>query len=168
MSAAVPILGHMRHRQPDSDIGHGRSTVYNLHVHLVFVTKYRRPVFSNEMLASCEQLMRGVCNNLDAERREFNGQTDHVDLLVRYPPSVALSAVANRLKGVSSRRLRQQYPTPSENTCGANTSGHRPTSPPRAQAHHCRSSSNTSNDRTGPTRTVRSAGRQTESAPSRP
>jgi putative transposase len=52
-----------------------------------------------------------VCNNLDAERREFNGQTDHVHQLMHYPPSVALLAVANRLKGVSSRRLRQQYPT---------------------------------------------------------
>jgi putative transposase len=158
----------MPHRQPDSDIRHGRSTVYNLHVHPVFVTKYRRPVFSNEMLASCEQLMRGVCNNLDAERREFNGQTDHVHQLMRYPPSVALSAVANPLKGVSSRRLRQQYPTHIRKYLRANTSGHRPTSPPRAQAHHCRLSSNTSNNRTGPTRTARSAGRQTESAPSRP
>jgi putative transposase len=101
----------MPHRQPDSDIRHGRSTVYNLHVHLVFVTKYRRPVFSNEKLASRPQLIRGVWLNLHAERRESNGQTDHVHLLVHYPPSVALSTVANPLKGVSSRRLPQQYPT---------------------------------------------------------
>ena len=107
----VPILGHMAHRQPDSDIPHGRSTLDTLHVQPVFVTTYRRPVFSNEMLASRAQLMRGVWLNLDAERREFNGKTDHVHLLVHYPPSVALSAVANPLKGVSSRRLRQQYPT---------------------------------------------------------
>ena len=60
----VPILGHMAHRQPDSDIPHGRSTLDTLHVHPVFVTTYRRPVFSNEMLASRAQLMRGVWLNL--------------------------------------------------------------------------------------------------------
>jgi putative transposase len=54
--------------------------------------------------------MRQVCAEIDTELREFNGQTDHVHLLVYYPPSLALSVLVNRLKGVSSRRLRQQYP----------------------------------------------------------
>ena len=63
------------------------------------------------MLAFCEHLMRSVCADLDAELREFNGETDHVHLLAHYPPSLALSVLVNRLKGVSSRRLRQQYPT---------------------------------------------------------
>ena len=43
-------------------------------------------------------------------RREFNGETDHVHLLVYHPPSLALPVLVNRLKDVSSRRLRQQYP----------------------------------------------------------
>lgn len=63
------------------------------------------------MLTFCEHLMRSVCADLDAELREFNGETDHVHLLAHYPPSLALSVLVNRLKGVSSRRLRQQYPT---------------------------------------------------------
>lgn len=54
--------------------------------------------------------MREICAGMGAELREFNGETDHVHLLVCYPPSVALSLLVNRLKGVSSRRLRQQYP----------------------------------------------------------
>jgi putative transposase len=95
---------------PDLHTRRGRSAVYTLHTHLVFVTKYRRPAFTDEMLASCEHLMRHVCAGVGAELREFNGETDHVHLLVHYPPSVALSVLVNRLKGVSSRRLRQQYP----------------------------------------------------------
>lgn len=63
------------------------------------------------MLTFCEHLMHSVCADLDAELREFNGETDHVHLLAHYPPSLALSVLVNRLKGVSSRRLRQQYPT---------------------------------------------------------
>ena len=43
--------------------------------------------------------------------KEVNGKDDHVHLLVEYPPTVQLSRLVNSLKGVSSRRLRQQdYP----------------------------------------------------------
>jgi putative transposase len=54
--------------------------------------------------------MREVCAGVVDELREFNGETDHVDVLIHYPPSLALSVLVNRLKGVSSRRLRQPYP----------------------------------------------------------
>jgi len=52
-----------------------------------------------------------VCADLNAELREFNGETDHVHLLAHYPPGLAPSVLVNQLKGVSARRLRQQYPT---------------------------------------------------------
>ena len=45
-----------------------------------------------------------------AELTEFNGESDHVHLLVNFPPKVALSALVNSLKGVSSRLLRKQFP----------------------------------------------------------
>lgn len=87
-----------------------RRAVYTLHAHPVFVTTYRRPVFTDPMLTCCERLMRQLCADIDADLAEFNGETDHVHLLVHYPPSLALSVLVNRLTGVSSRRLRQQYP----------------------------------------------------------
>lgn len=80
-----------------------------LHVHLVFVTKYRRGVLDGEMLACCERVMRKVCEDFEADLREFNGEADHVHLLVHYPPKVAVSALVNSLKGVSARRLRSEY-----------------------------------------------------------
>jgi putative transposase len=49
-----------------------------LHAYLVFVTKYRRAVFTDAMLTYCETTMRGVCDDLGAELVEFNGETDHV------------------------------------------------------------------------------------------
>ncbi len=96
--------------EPELDLQRGGSAVYTLHAHLVFVTKFRRPVFTDSMLTFCEHLMREICAGGGAELREFNGQTDHVHLLVHYPPSLPISLLVNRLKGVSSRRLRQQYP----------------------------------------------------------
>ncbi|GAA3642186.1 transposase IS200 family protein [Lentzea atacamensis] len=89
--------------KPDPDIRRGRSVIYNPHVHLVLVTKYRRGAFTDQILRRCEEIMRDVCVGLGAELREFNGETDHV----HHPPSLALSTLVNSLKGVSSRRLRQ-------------------------------------------------------------
>ena len=39
---------------------------------------------------------------------EFNGEDDHVHLLVNYPPKVSVLALVNNLKGVSSRMIRQK------------------------------------------------------------
>ena len=54
--------------------------------------------------------MRDVCADFRAELAEFNGEPEHVHLLVNFPPTVAISRLVNSLKGVSSRRLRQEFP----------------------------------------------------------
>lgn len=80
-----------------------------MHVHLVFVTKYRRGVFTDEMLTLCEQVMRDVCADFESELAEFNGEAAHVHLLVNFPPKVAVSKLVNSLKGVSARKLRYEF-----------------------------------------------------------
>ena len=55
--------------------------------------------------------MRKVCEDFGAELRDFNGETDHVHLLARYPPRIALSRFVGSLKGDSARRLHQDFPT---------------------------------------------------------
>ncbi|MBR7674585.1 IS200/IS605 family transposase [Streptomyces daliensis] len=94
--------------EPDPGVRRGRHVVHRLHAHLVFVTRHRGTVFNDEMLTRCEEIMRKVCDDFEADLTEFNGGEDHVHLLVHYPPKVALSNLVNSLKGVSSRRLRQE------------------------------------------------------------
>ncbi|BCI84627.1 IS200/IS605 family transposase (plasmid) [Mycolicibacterium sp. TY66] len=77
----------------------------------MFVTRYRRPVFTDPVLTHCERLVADICVGLGAELREFNGEADHVHLLVYYPPSLPISTRVNRLKGSSSHQIRQHYPT---------------------------------------------------------
>ena len=84
--------------------------MFVLHAHLVFVTKYRHPVFSSQHLGRMEEIMRDVCTDFGCDLAEFNGEGSHVHLLVNFPPKVALSRLVNSLKGVSSRRLRQEFP----------------------------------------------------------
>ena len=88
----------------------GRHVVYMLHAHLVFVTKYRGRVFNQQHLQFLEQTMRSICDGFEVDLREFNGERDHVHLLVEYPPKVRLSELVNSLKGASSRRFKQKFP----------------------------------------------------------
>jgi putative transposase len=64
-------------------------------------TNYRRNAFSKKMLTCCEEVIRKVYENFEADLNKFNGEEDHVHLLVHYPPKVALSHLVNSLKGVS-------------------------------------------------------------------
>lgn len=76
---------------------------------MVFVTKYRRRVLSDEHLDYLRTVFTAVCANFDAVIVEMDGEDDHVHLLLEYPPTVQLSKLVNNLKGVSSRLLRANY-----------------------------------------------------------
>ncbi|WP_026239846.1 IS200/IS605 family transposase [Parafrankia discariae] len=94
----------------DLGVRTGRHCVFAMHAHLVFVTKYRHQVFEDRHLTRMEEIMRSVCVDFETELVEFNGERDHVHLLVNFPPKVAVSRLVNSLKGVSSRRMRQEFP----------------------------------------------------------
>jgi len=94
----------------DNDIRHGRHCIYNIHVHLVFVTKYRRKVFDKKAIDRLRELFSGICEDFEAELVEMDGEQDHVHLLLHYPPKVSVSMLVNSLKGASSRVLRRERP----------------------------------------------------------
>lgn len=94
--------------EKETDLRRGRHVVFNLHVHLVFVAKYRRKVFTKEILDDMRQIFESVCTDFEAQLVEFDGENDHVHLLVNYPPKVSISKLVNSLKGVSSRMIRQK------------------------------------------------------------
>lgn len=90
----------------------GRSCVFLMHVHLVFVIKYRKKVFTKKILCDLKTIFENVCLDFEAQLVEFDGEEEHVHLLINYPPKVAISKLVNSLKGVSSRLIRRKgYPT---------------------------------------------------------
>ena len=91
-------------------IRHGRHCVFHLHVHLVFVAKYRRTVFDRAALDALRDLFAGVCQKFETRLVEMDGERDHVHLLIEYPPTVSVSSLVNSLKGASSRVLRRLRP----------------------------------------------------------
>ncbi len=85
-------------------------TVYELSIHLVLVTKYRRKVINQKMLKRLEEIFIDTCQKWECQVKEFNGESDHVHLLIDINPKVQISAFANNLKTVSSRLIRKEFP----------------------------------------------------------
>jgi putative transposase len=94
------------------ELRRGRSVVFSLSYHLVFVTKYRQHAIATERVREClGQAFASVCADLGGTLRECGGEDDHGHLLVDMPPKVAPSIMVNSLKGVSARLLRAaNYP----------------------------------------------------------
>jgi putative transposase len=84
-----------------------RHSVTHLKIHLICVTKYRRPVLDDDGLKLIEQSFREVGLKMNFQILEFNGEAAHVHALIEYPPKLSISQITNSLKGVSSRRYGQ-------------------------------------------------------------
>jgi putative transposase len=92
------------------EIRKGRHCVFLMHAHLVFVTKYRKAAFAKAHLTSMQSIFNKICDDFESKLVEFDGEKDHVHLLINYPPKISVSRLVNSLKGVSSRKLRLEHP----------------------------------------------------------
>ena len=93
-----------------SQIRRGRHCIFQLHVHLVFVTKYRYGILDGNAVERLRAIFSKVCLDFEGQLVEMDGEDNHVHLLVNYPPKHSVSALVNSLKGVSSRLLRSERP----------------------------------------------------------
>jgi len=87
-----------------------RHATYLLHCHLVFVTKYRYKIFKKKHIDYLREIFKDTMKELGGELLEFDGEEDHIHLLVTYPPKLSVSVMVNTLKGRSSRLLRRDMP----------------------------------------------------------
>ncbi|MDY6938616.1 MAG: IS200/IS605 family transposase [Cyanobacteriota bacterium] len=90
-------------------VSSGRS-VSDLKAHLVLTTKYRRKVFTEEILNRLSAILSDLCQKWDCKLIEVNGESDHIHLLFQYYPQMELPKFVNNIKSVTSRRIRTQFP----------------------------------------------------------
>ncbi len=91
--------------------------VYSLTAYVVFVTKYRKPILTDKLLTELESIFASILRTREGELLQFNGEKDHVHLLVSYKPSLSVSNLIANLKATSSKTmwrnhadyLQQQY-----------------------------------------------------------
>jgi putative transposase len=86
----------------------GPHTIYDLKYHIVFITKYRKPLLAGGTGIRLRELIRQVCTSLDVRIEKGHINRDHVHLLVSAPPYVSVSKLVQRIKGLTSRRLLQE------------------------------------------------------------
>ena len=87
-----------------------RRATFNLTVHLVFVTKYRKKVFTKSHLETLRKVFDSVVQKWDGQLIEFNGEADHVHILISYPPHKLLSSLIANMKSTSSKIMWETYP----------------------------------------------------------
>jgi putative transposase len=83
--------------------------VFSLHLHLVLVTKYRRRCIDGPILARLREIFDKLAVRWGCELLEFNGEPDHVHLLLSVNPKVAPAVLVNNFKTVSSRLVRKEF-----------------------------------------------------------
>lgn len=93
-----------------SNYNKGFRSVYKLTAHIVFVTKYRKKAISPEILNRLKEIFNDTLNKWECNLIEFNGESDHIHLLIDYKPDIALSKLIANLKTVSSRLIRRDFP----------------------------------------------------------
>jgi putative transposase len=86
--------------------------VFKLQYHLVLVTKYRRRCITGPMLKRLGEIFARLCEQWDARLLEFNGEPEHVHLLIEMNPKIQPSKFVNSLKTVSSRLIRKEFSAP--------------------------------------------------------
>ena len=86
----------------------GSHTVFDLKYHLVWVTKYRKPILAGKVGYRVRDLIREICRTLNIDILRGHVSRDHVHLFLSIPPQLSVSKVAQYVKGKTSRKLLQE------------------------------------------------------------
>ena len=89
---------------------HGAHTVFEIHLHVVWTTKYRRPALTGEVATRVRDLIREICGQHEVTIMKGHVAKDHVHLFVSIPPQVTISRMIQWLKGKSSYKMLGEFP----------------------------------------------------------
>ena len=89
---------------------HGSHTSYNLAYHMVFITKRRKSVIMGQIREDLEQIIREYCNEVYIKIDTLHIDTDHIHILFYASPTLSIAEIAKKLKGRSSKILREKHP----------------------------------------------------------
>ena len=87
----------------------GAHSVFSIHLHVVFVTKYRRKVLTQSMIKDMRDIFVKILDSNQSLLTEYNGEEDHIHLLLDIHPNNNIYNLIGSLKSASSRILRKKY-----------------------------------------------------------
>ena len=86
-------------------------TVYDIKYHIVWITKYRKPILRADIAQRARDLIREICRSNDVEIIKGHVSRDHVHILVSVPPHISVSHLVQSIKGKTSRKMLMEYKT---------------------------------------------------------
>jgi putative transposase len=93
------------------ELDKGSHSVYTLTYHYVCCVKYRRKIFDSEdIITRLKGINIEVSKKFDVDVLNQETDLDHLHMLVKTTPKIRLSSYINSLKGISARRLFQEFP----------------------------------------------------------
>ena len=87
------------------------STVYNVCYHIIWCPKYRRKVLEGDVEIRLKELLHEKAEELEIEIEEMEVMPDHLHLFVNATPALAPHHIVQQFKGLTSRRLREEFPS---------------------------------------------------------
>lgn len=88
----------------------GSHTKTDLKVHLIWIPKYRKRILTGQVAIRTRELIRQVCAELEVHIISGKIASDHVHIFISYRPNQSISNIMQRIKGISSRILLQEFP----------------------------------------------------------
>jgi putative transposase len=88
---------------------HGAHTVFEIHLHLVWITKYRKPALTGEVATRTRDLIRDICGEHEVKIMKGHVGKDHIHLFVSIPPQVTISRLLQWLKGKTAQELMAEF-----------------------------------------------------------
>ncbi|MBT9584134.1 IS200/IS605 family transposase [bacterium] len=92
-----------------SDYRKGAHTVFAIHLHVVWITKYRKAILAGPVGLRVRAVVRGVCDQMNVQILKGHVAGDHVHLMLSVPPKVRISDLLQRLKGRSANILLDEF-----------------------------------------------------------
>lgn len=87
-----------------------RNVVYSCKYHIVWCPKYRRKVLVDNVAVRLKELISSMSQEFQVELIDLEVMSDHVHLLVDIDPQFGVHNFIKRIKGRTSRILRQEFP----------------------------------------------------------
>ena len=83
-------------------------TTFDLKYHVVWITKYRKPIMAGKTAYRVRELIREICRTNNIQILRGHVSKDHIHLFISAPPQLSVSKIVQYLKGKTSRKLLQE------------------------------------------------------------
>ena len=87
----------------------GAHTQYDIQVHVVWLTKYRKKILIGKIVFRLKELLMQGCSAKGITIIKGNIQSDHIHLLLSIPATLSIAQVMQYLKGRSSKKLQEEF-----------------------------------------------------------